>query len=210
MKGKSREDFIKRRGNKCEQCGISEWLGKPLPLEVHHKDGDHTNDDENNLIVLCPNCHSLTESFCKKVKNTQISDEEFIQALQKAKTIHQALLSLNMSTAGANYARARNLIQQYNLTHLFQKEKQEHYCIDCGAPIGEDSLRCPKCASISLRQFEIERAELKRLIRETPFTQIGKQYGVSDNAIRRRCRLLNLPSRKADIKKYSDEEWEKI
>ena len=44
---------------KCELCGVSEWLGKPLPLELHHKDGNHYNNSLENLIILCPNCHSV-------------------------------------------------------------------------------------------------------------------------------------------------------
>ena len=50
----------------------------------------------------------------------------------------------------------------------------------------------------------------KLLIRNKPFTQIAKQYGVSDNAIRKWCESERLPSKKTEIKKYSDIEWEKI
>lgn len=43
----------------CEKCGLSEWLGQPIPLELHHKDGNHFNNALENLVMLCPNCHSL-------------------------------------------------------------------------------------------------------------------------------------------------------
>ena len=49
--------------NRCEQCGISEWRGKPLSLQLHHKDGDGTNNELENLEILCPNCHSQTETW---------------------------------------------------------------------------------------------------------------------------------------------------
>ena len=45
----------------CEICGLSEWQGKKLVLEVHHKDGNHYNNTINNLQLLCPNCHSIQE-----------------------------------------------------------------------------------------------------------------------------------------------------
>lgn len=45
--------------NKCERCGCDEWLGQPIPLELHHKDGNHYNNKLNNLEILCPNCHAL-------------------------------------------------------------------------------------------------------------------------------------------------------
>ena len=47
------------RENKCEICGASEWQGVALPLELHHKDGDHYNNDLDNLQILCPNCHAI-------------------------------------------------------------------------------------------------------------------------------------------------------
>lgn len=50
------EDGIKEA--KCECCGLTEWNGKPIPLELHHKDGNHYNNDLSNLEILCPNCHA--------------------------------------------------------------------------------------------------------------------------------------------------------
>lgn len=46
------------RGHKCECCGLSEWLGKPITLEVHHINGDRLDNSLENLQILCPNCHS--------------------------------------------------------------------------------------------------------------------------------------------------------
>lgn len=43
----------------CERCGNKEWLGKKIPLELHHKDGNHWNNELTNLEILCPNCHAL-------------------------------------------------------------------------------------------------------------------------------------------------------
>ena len=45
----------------CENCGVSEWFGVKLPLELHHKDGNHHNNELSNLSILCPNCHSVQE-----------------------------------------------------------------------------------------------------------------------------------------------------
>ena len=49
--------------NKCEYCGLSEWHGKPLVCELHHLNGDTTDNRIENLVILCPNCHSQTENF---------------------------------------------------------------------------------------------------------------------------------------------------
>ena len=49
--------------HKCECCGRSEWLGQPIPLELHHLDGNRNNNNLNNFQLLCPNCHAFTDSY---------------------------------------------------------------------------------------------------------------------------------------------------
>ena len=48
---------------KCENCGLTKWLDQPIPLEVHHKDGDRHNNIIENFQLLCPNCHAMTNSY---------------------------------------------------------------------------------------------------------------------------------------------------
>lgn len=57
--------------NKCEICGLTEWLNNPIKLQIHHIDGDHMNNGIENIQLLCPNCHSQTENFAgrKNKKN---------------------------------------------------------------------------------------------------------------------------------------------
>jgi hypothetical protein len=55
---------------KCygEECGIVEWKGKPISLQLHHISGDNLNHRIENLRLLCPNCHSQTATFAGKNK----------------------------------------------------------------------------------------------------------------------------------------------
>lgn len=55
--------ILKDRGHICENCGIKDWLGKPLTLELEHVDGDNRNNNKTNLLLLCPNCHSQTPTW---------------------------------------------------------------------------------------------------------------------------------------------------
>lgn len=62
--------LIDKLGFKCNCCGISEWNSKPITLEVNHKDGNAANNLLENLEFLCPNCHSQTETYKAKNKNS--------------------------------------------------------------------------------------------------------------------------------------------
>ncbi|MBP5455289.1 MAG: hypothetical protein J6Y37_02190 [Paludibacteraceae bacterium] len=50
--------------NKCEKCGISSWQGEPIVCQLHHINGDNTDNRLENLQMLCPNCHSQTDNYC--------------------------------------------------------------------------------------------------------------------------------------------------
>lgn len=56
---------------KCECCQNTEWMGKPIPLEVHHKDGNRNNNTLENFELLCPNCHAFTDSY--RGKNSRVN-----------------------------------------------------------------------------------------------------------------------------------------
>lgn len=214
------------RGWKCEKCGRTEWEGQQIPLCVHHIDGNHINNQIENLQVLCPNCHAQTDNYCGRNKNKRppIIDEQFIEALRQTTSIRQALQKLGINYAAKYYyEKAHKLIEENNIIQKPKKEKQQktkpqkkiktepNHCIDCGKIIDNRSQRCKECEHKRQRRVEWpQRDELKNLIRAESFSSIGKMYNVSDNAIRKWCKNYNLPTKKSEIKQYSDKEWEEI
>lgn len=84
-------------------------------------------------------------------------------------------------------------------------------CPICGNKKSSKAKTCFQCYTIQSRKnVRPSREELKNLIKNLPFQQIGKMYGVRDNTIRKWCKKENLPTRKIDINNYSEEEWERI
>ena len=83
-----------------------------------------------------------------------------------------------------------------------KKARSAQICIECRKQLGPANKR--------IDESLLSRDVLKNLIRNYSFVQISKQYGVTDNAIRKWCDKYKLPRTKKEIKKYTDDEWEKI
>jgi len=104
--------LLQERGHKCEDCGLSEWKGQPIPIELEHIDGDNKNNTRENLKLLCCNCHALTPTWRGRNVNTgkkKVSDEELLTALKETSNIRQALQVVGLTPKGGNYERANKL-----------------------------------------------------------------------------------------------------
>jgi hypothetical protein len=62
-------DSIKEK--KCECCGLEEWMGKPIPLELHHIDENRFNNELENLKILCSNCHMQEHNYSNSKKKNK-------------------------------------------------------------------------------------------------------------------------------------------
>lgn len=62
LRSKLIEEGIKEE--RCECCGLSEWMGKKIPLELHHINGNHYDNRLENLQILCSNCHMQAHNYC--------------------------------------------------------------------------------------------------------------------------------------------------
>lgn len=184
-----REKLVQRDLKKaeCEECGITEWRGQPAPLALHHIDKNHFNNNLSNLSILCENCHSLKhKNEAEKKRNNLIRaevipDSKFLEIIPTVYNARQLLIELGLTAYGANYIRVKNILFTYNLKF---KEKPTKTLVNPNwrtdpKPDQRKVDRPPK-------------EELEKLIYDMPMTLLGKKYGVSDNSIRKWCRVYQI------------------
>jgi hypothetical protein len=83
-----RERFKKTKGiNYCENCGLKEWQGHPIPLEIHHINGNNTDNRLANLRLLCPNCHALTDNYRGRAQLSALSEKRDVECRKFKETI---------------------------------------------------------------------------------------------------------------------------
>ena len=98
---------------KCSKCGIDNWCGETLILDLDHINGDNRDNRLENLRYLCPNCHSQTDTYKGRNKNSgkpKVSDQDLLTAYKKCSNIRQALISVGIAAKGGNYERLKKLI----------------------------------------------------------------------------------------------------
>lgn len=113
-----RKRILYEQDCKCNRCGISEWLGEKISLELEHKDGNHHNNNRENLEMLCPNCHSLTTTWRGRNKKNdnrlKISDEQLLEVLLLNDwNMRKSLIDVGLAPKGGNYKRCHKLKREF-------------------------------------------------------------------------------------------------
>jgi hypothetical protein len=189
-----KERLVYIMGGKCCICGYNKCI---TALEFHH-----INPEEKDF-TLGINANIGTEKAINEIKKC------VLVCSNCHREIHADLINITKQDSTFSTEKAEEILKKIEQL----KTHQILYCKKCGVEITKDSKSglCPKCSSFEQRRVERPtRDELKDMIKALPFTQIAKMYGLTDNSIRKWCISYGLPSRKADISKISDDEWELI
>ena len=180
-----RRYLFEKFDSKCCICGWSEtnpYTGN-IPLEIEHIDGDYKNNKEDNLLLLCPNCHSLTSTYKganvgngRKNRNKYYDNKNKKEEYDKSK--HTCPVCGKLT---------RNKI-------TCSKECFSVYISENPKAINEN---CKRISKDELTE------KLRQIACDTlTFVEFGKEYDVSDNTIRNWCKIYNLPYKIKDIKEY--------
>lgn len=156
-----------------------------LKLEIDHIDGDSTNNTIENLRALCVLCHSYTDTW--KSKNSKRAKANLAQKKcncgnsksYRSKSCRKCAIAFSRSASPkrdrrvVNYTKARNLCE-------------------CGESKQKDSKQCKACYDLAkLANTKVDwpsTQELLDRVKATSYTQVGKELGVSDNAVRKRIK----------------------
>lgn len=202
------ENFIKEP--KCECCGITEWQGKPAPLELHHKDGNGKNNALDNLQILCCNCHASTENYRSKNKKYKekpsINDNEVVSLIRESYTKREVILKAKLKGFKLSYPKIDRIILQNNVSFLKQTNEKEQIKIQENIneirksfvengesyTIKENSTWRNEPKLNQRRVIRPPREELEKLIKDEPFLKIGERFGVTDNSIRKWCKYYQI------------------
>lgn len=159
---------------KCEKCNRTEWEGEQIPLEVHHINGINTDNRLENLQFLCPNCHAITDNYCGK----NIKRENTLPVKHKVKICKYC---------GKEFT------------------GRSDYCSsECAQNSKFDILKEARLKANPNAKLEYPTKEwLEKAIKIKSFCDIAREYGVTDNAVRRWCKKYGLPSTKIELGLYN-------
>lgn len=194
-----------------EECNISELDSKEAFWIKYY-----------NSIV--PNGYNVADPTQADHTNFIYYNKETLQLilndiLHTSLSFSQIAKKYNVSTSTISRINSGSIHKQENLIYPLRNivnhiNNAKNYCINCHKPITINSTRCWACngktLQIPLDKMQVSRDQLKILIRTKSFCEIGRDFQISDNAIRKWCDKFNLPRTKKEIQKYSDAEWELV
>lgn len=172
----------------CELCNISKWRGEQISLQLHHINGIHTDNRLENLQLLCPNCHSQTDTYCGYKDN----------GLKKRLYCKGCGCEIKKTKTGYCDKCYDKLIDGEIEIKLTNKVEIVYgNCLNCGKEL-HSKTKYGMCSSCANKQFNTKvqnkpsKEELEKLINEKSYEFIGRMYGVSGNTIKKYCKNLNI------------------
>jgi biotin operon repressor len=157
--------------------------------------GNNRDHRLENLRILCPNCHAQTPTYCSKNKN-RLSEEKIKEIDGKRMAFLFQEIEGQVENKKVFPAKRKTIIDAEEVRKLGETFTTKEIAEQLGVP--EGSLRkylSAKKISIADKhkeKFSPTKEELEKLVNEKPMTELAKMFGVSDTAIKKRCKRLGI------------------
>lgn len=144
--------------NKCQVCGCNnEWNGKPLTLQLDHINGDSVDNRLCNLRMICPNCHSQTESYCgRSLRKKSIIKDKFWRHQPKLKSrkverpdkqkLEEMIQTMSWLAIGREFKVSDNAVRKWAKSYGIEWKKRKYEKLPCstiGSAIDSGSIGLP-------------------------------------------------------------------
>lgn len=178
----------------CENCHRDKWLDNPIPLQLHHINGKRDDNRIENIQLLCPNCHVLTENYGSK--NMSVSKKERKHPLGDV-------------LKRKPYKDKEELLTWFKFSYTYLEVSENH-----NVPIStlrgwvkKEGLQNEindllKKTRLNNNEFELLK---QSLLEKKSFYGAGKVLNLSDNGVRKRCKKYNIPTNKKDLLMWLNE-----
>lgn len=158
----------------CEICNNINWNNAPIPLELEHCNGNNTDNRIENLKLLCPNCHAQTPNYRGKNKLSNLNERRELNRVKFGETLTDNADGNPEPSSSKGKGRETK-----------QHEPKSYIC-SCGNKMSKKALKCKECHLSDSRELIPPVLNLLEDFKTLKsFVQVGKKYGVSDNAVRK-------------------------
>lgn len=189
-KGAIKKKLIRERGHQCEKCKNIEWLSLPIALELEHIDGNNTNNVDDNLLLLCPNCHAQTGTW-RRAKAPFIpknpaprASNTYCPQCQGTKTPRAKRCLSCKATTSSETKKSRKL-----------RNSISNKPCACGTFISPQAKQCTQCAHVKQQRIEwppVEELLTRLRDNRESYSALSRSLGVSDNSVRKYLRKNNV------------------
>ena len=184
---------------KCELCGITEWNGRDLSFELHHINGNRHDNRYENIIILCPNCHSQTDNFRGKNSNSKLEqsrlDDLITIALNDKNNKINDLIVISDQLLINRDKRANP--EKYIQPKIEKPKKEIKYCEVCGKPLGKGRIKF--CSMECATNFQTKHIPSKEELLEASknvhsLSELNRYLNLntSDNAVKKWCNKYEI------------------